>query len=73
MSRRILQESNLTLSDQGGQAFLGFQKGRDLVVTQRAEVRRRQIPPDGYPGFKAAMDAVGAWAGQTYLFTKEGK
>ena len=56
-------------------AFSGTaeQDGRELVITQRAEVRRRQIPPDGYAGFKQAMDAVGEWAGQTYRFTREGK
>jgi transglutaminase-like putative cysteine protease len=56
-------------------AFSGTaaQKGRELTITQRAEVRRRQIPPDGYPGFKAAMDAAGEWTGQTYRLTKEGK
>ena len=49
------------------------QDGRDLVIIQRAEIRRRQIPPDGYPGFKKTMDAVGDWVEQTYRFTKEDK
>lgn len=49
------------------------QDGRKLVVTGRAEVRRRQIPPDGYAGFKAAVDAARAWGEQEFRFTKEGK
>ncbi|MFO7609289.1 MAG: hypothetical protein R6X35_08845, partial [Candidatus Krumholzibacteriia bacterium] len=49
------------------------QDGRKLVVTGRAEVRRRQIPPDGYAGFKAAVDAARAWGDQEFRFTKEGK
>ena len=49
------------------------QDGRKLVVTGRSEVKRRQIPPDGYPGFKAALDAAKAWTEQEFRFTKEGK
>ncbi len=49
------------------------QDGRKLVVTGRAEVRRRQIPPDGYAGFKAALDAAKTWTAQEFRFTKEGK
>jgi hypothetical protein len=36
-----------------------------VCLTTRSEVRRRQIPPDGYPGFKQAMDAVADWRDQT--------
>ena len=49
------------------------QDGRDLEVTSRAEVRRRQIPPDGYAGFREAMDAVRALAHREFRFTKEGQ
>lgn len=49
------------------------QDGRKLTVSGRAEVRRRQIPPDGYPGFKKAMDALISWRDQTLRFTREGK
>ena len=34
---------------------------RDLVIRSRAEVRRRQIPPGGYAGFREAMRAARAW------------
>ncbi len=40
--------------------------GRDLVVRQRAEVRRRQIPPDGYAGFKKAIDEAQDWGAKAY-------
>ena len=48
-------------------------KGRDLVVTQRAEVRRRQIPPDGYAGFRAAIEEAQEWAGTTYRAERGGE
>ena len=49
------------------------QDGRTLRIAQRAEVRRRQIPPDGYAGFRKAMDAARDWTGQTFRIAKEGK
>ena len=49
------------------------QKGGKLVITQRAEVRRRQIPPDGYPGFRKAMTAARAWGDQIFRVAKEDK
>ncbi len=36
--------------------------GRTLRVTQRAEVRRRQIPPEGYPGFRKAIEEAKEWS-----------
>jgi hypothetical protein len=32
-----------------------------LVVRTQAEVRRRQIPPEGYAGFRKAMDEARSW------------
>jgi len=49
------------------------EKGSKLVLTHRAEVRRRQIPPDGYSGFRKAMDAAREWGDQTYRIEKGGK
>jgi hypothetical protein len=49
------------------------QKGSKLVLTHRAEVRRRQIPPDGYPGFRKAMEAARNWGDQTLRVEKGGK
>jgi hypothetical protein len=47
--------------------------GRSLVVRQRAEVRRRQIPPDGYGGFRAAIEEAREWAGTTYRAERGGQ
>jgi hypothetical protein len=47
--------------------------GPVLSVTQRAEVRRRQIPPDGYPGFKSAIDEAKKWGDVTYRIEKGAK
>ena len=49
------------------------QKGSKLVLSHQAEVRRRQIPPDGYPGFRKAMEAARDWGDQTYRLEKEGE
>lgn len=46
--------------------------GRDLVVKARVEIRRRQIPPDGYAGFKRAIDEAHEWGGQVYRVVKGG-
>ena len=46
--------------------------GRDLVITARAEVRRRQIPPDGYAGFKKAIDEAKEWRDRVYRIEKGG-
>jgi hypothetical protein len=46
--------------------------GRNLVITQRAEVRRRQIPPDGYGGFKTAMEEAQAFGDEVYRAAKGG-
>ncbi len=40
--------------------------GRTLTIESRAEVRRRQIPPDGYPGFREAITAMRTWADGVY-------
>ena len=47
--------------------------GRNLAVTQRAEIRRRQIPPDGYAGFKRAIDQAKKWGGTSFRIEKGGK
>jgi hypothetical protein len=46
--------------------------GRRLIVRERAEVRRRQIPPDGYAGFKSAIDEFKDFGGKVYLIEKGG-
>jgi len=49
------------------------EKRGKLVLAHRAEIRRRQIPPDGYSGFRKAMDAAREWGDQTYRIEKGGK
>ncbi len=51
----------------------GAMDGRKLELTQRCEVRRRQIPPDGYKGFKKAMDAANDWSETTFRVEKGGR
>ena len=46
---------------------------RTALENGRAEVRRRQIPPDGYGGFKLAMDEAKEWADTSFRVTKGGK
>ncbi|MEJ2722080.1 MAG: transglutaminase family protein, partial [bacterium] len=48
-------------------------EGRSLKITQRAEVRRRQIPPDGYAGFKRAIDAAKEWGKTSFRVEKGGR
>ncbi len=43
---------------------------RVLTVNQRAEVRRRQIPPEGFQGFRSAIQAHWDWA--DVIFRAEG-
>jgi len=36
--------------------------GKELIIKQKVEIRRRQIPPDGYDGFKKAVDEAKKYA-----------
>jgi hypothetical protein len=36
--------------------------GRNLTIRSRAEIRRRQIPPEGYGGFVAALAEARQWS-----------
>ena len=49
------------------------QDGKKLKIGSRSEVRRRQIPPDGYPGFREAMTAARRWGDRIIRVAKEGK
>jgi hypothetical protein len=48
-------------------------KGSTLTITQRAEIRRRQIPPEGYGGFKRAIDEAKEWCERSFRVEKGGK
>jgi len=43
-----------------------------LKLTQLAEIRRRQIPPDGYGGFRTAVVEAQEWAETVYRAEKGG-
>jgi Domain of Unknown Function with PDB structure (DUF3857)/Transglutaminase-like superfamily len=47
-------------------------KGSDLTVTQWGEIRRRQIPPDGYAGFRKAAVEAKEYAETVFRATKGG-
>ena len=48
------------------------QKGK-LETQVKAQVKRRQIPPEGYEGFRKAMVAAQDWADKLIRLEKEGK
>ncbi len=47
-------------------------EGRDLVVRLAAEVRRRQIPPAGYDGFRRALQAAREWGDEIHRVERKG-
>lgn len=47
--------------------------GRTLSISHRAEIRRRQIPPEGYDGFKRAIDEAKEWGAALYRVEKGGR
>jgi hypothetical protein len=54
--------------------FKGSSEAQDgrLVIRSRVEVRRRQIPPDGYEGFVAAMRATRDWSQEMFRVERKG-
>lgn len=46
--------------------------GRDLLIKQAVKIRRRQIPPDGYEGFRKAIEEVKEYAGTIFRAEKGG-
>ncbi|MBN2185386.1 MAG: DUF3857 domain-containing transglutaminase family protein [Candidatus Krumholzibacteriota bacterium] len=65
-------------SDLVDETYAGFrgtsrmEKGT-LIITQRAEIKRRQIPPDGYGGFKKTLDEAKEWGEILFRAEKGGK
>lgn len=47
--------------------------GRTLTITHRAAIKRRQIPPDGYGGFKRAVDEAKEWGDTLFRIEKGGR
>jgi hypothetical protein len=48
-------------------------KGRALSIMHQAEIRRRQIPPEGYGGFKRAIDEAKEWGNTSFRIEKGGR
>jgi len=46
--------------------------GGKLTIRQHAEIRRRQIPPDAYSGFKKAVDEAKEWGERSFRVEKGG-
>ncbi|MBD3335676.1 MAG: DUF3857 domain-containing protein [Candidatus Eisenbacteria bacterium] len=55
--------------------FLGSSEmdGRDLLVKQHTEVRRRQIPPDGFADLRRAIEEAREWEDVLYRVATEEK
>ncbi len=47
-------------------------KGRQMTINQTVEIRRRQIPPDGYDGFRDAVNSATDWAETVFRVEKGG-
>jgi hypothetical protein len=43
-----------------------------MTVTAEGELRRRQIPPAGFPGFRKVMERAGEWSEQVFRVEKGG-
>jgi hypothetical protein len=47
-------------------------KGGNLLVKQKVEIRRRQIPSEGYPGFRKALKEAKNYAATSFRAAKGG-
>ena len=72
---RVAEPPEIEPVDETYAAFRGTAEmdGRELRITQLCDVKRRQIPPDGYPGFKSALDAARDWGERIYRAEKGGR
>ncbi len=75
---RGMKLEDVDTPDEVDETYAGFsgsltQDGRDLAISSQTEVRRRQIPPEGYDGFRKAMIAAQEWGNMTIRVAKEGK
>jgi len=71
---KIVEELNADSIDETFAAFSASAKNgrKNLVIKSLTDVRRRQIPPSGYCGFKKALDEMDEWSGITLRATKGG-
>ncbi|MBT7617938.1 MAG: hypothetical protein HN590_11710 [Calditrichaeota bacterium] len=47
-------------------------EGRELTIRQNLELRRRQIPPDGYPGFRDSVNEANKFAETVFRVERGG-
>jgi hypothetical protein len=71
---RVTSPKNGKAVDETYAAFTGNAEmsGGELLVKQRIEIRRRQIPPDGYGGFRDAMTQAKKYAQTVFRAEKGG-
>jgi transglutaminase-like putative cysteine protease len=69
---RVTSPKNGQKVDETYASFAGSSEmtGSILKVSQKVEVRRRQIPPDGYAGFRRAIKEARTYAGTLYRAEK---
>ena len=48
-------------------------ENRKIIIEEHMEVKRRQIPPSGYRGFKRALDSMREWGEQVFRVEKGGR
>jgi hypothetical protein len=71
---RVPSPKNGKAVDETYAAFNGTAEMSDgyLLVKQKMEIRRRQIPPDGYAGFRKTLKEAKSYAGTTFRAEKGG-
>jgi hypothetical protein len=71
---RVPSPKNGKAVDETYAAFNGTAEMSDgyLLVKQKMEIRRRQIPPDGYAGFHKTLKEAKSYAGTTFRAEKGG-
>jgi hypothetical protein len=74
MGYKVASPKNGDSVDETYAAFSGSAEmsGSDFLVKQKVEIRRRQIPPDGYAGFRKALKEAKSYAGTTFRAEKGG-
>ncbi len=66
----MAEELDETFASFKGWSETSRKKG--MTVHMQAKVKRRQIPPDQFPGFYKVMEAIGDWSDQVYRIEKGG-
>ncbi len=70
---KLVETPEIDAVDEMYAAFTGSVKpGKTITISTLTDVRRRQIPPCGYAGFKKALDQLDEWSGTSYRITKGG-